>query len=177
MSADQYDYIVVGSGSAGGAVAGRLSENGKYTVLCLEAGEKGAHYIWTRPPAGSANLVDNPAANWRYESEPHEGHGGRRIYVPRGRILGGSSAINGVIYNRGQRLDYDTWAQMGCRGWSFDDVLPFLKGIESTSLGDDEYRGRSGPIRVNEASKISPFYDLFIESAKAAGIQIGRAHV
>jgi len=165
-----YDYIVVGSGSGGGTVAGRLSENGKYKVLCLEAGKKGANYIWTRPPAGAAFLVDNPAANWRYQSELHEGHGNRQIYVPRGKILGGSSAINGVIYNRGQRIDYDTWAQMGCRGWSYDDVLPFLKQIESTDIGDDQYRGRSGPIRVNEASKISPFYDLFIESAKAAGV-------
>ena len=165
-----YDYIVVGSGSGGGAVAGRLSENGKYRVLCLEAGEKGARYIWTRPPAGTALLIDNPAANWRYQSEPHEGHGNRQIYVPRGKILGGSSAINGMIYNRGQRIDYDTWAQMGCRGWSYDDVLPFLKQIERTDIGDDRYRGRSGPILVNEASKISPFYDLFIEAAKTAGI-------
>jgi choline dehydrogenase len=168
--AETYDYIVVGSGSGGGAVAGRLSENGRYTVLCLEAGEKGAGYIWTRPPAGSAFLVDNPAANWRYQSEPHEGHGNRQIYVPRGKILGGSSAINGVIYNRGQRIDYDTWGQMGCRGWSYDDVLPFLKRIENTDIGDDEFRGRDGPIRVIEAAKISPFYDLFIESAKTVGI-------
>ncbi|MCB1742222.1 MAG: GMC family oxidoreductase N-terminal domain-containing protein [Gammaproteobacteria bacterium] len=164
------DYIVVGSGSAGGAVAGRLSEDGRHQVLCLEAGDKNERYIWTLPPAGSAFLVDHPVANWRYQSEPHEGHGNRQIYVPRGKLLGGSSAINGVIYNRGQQLDYDTWAQMGCRGWSFDDVLPFLKQLESTELGDDEYRGRSGPIRVNEASKISPFYDLFIESARSAGI-------
>ena len=165
-----YDYIVVGSGSGGGAAAGRLSESGKHTVLCLEAGTKGAKYIWTRPPAGAANLVDNPAANWRYQSEPHEGHGNRQIYIPRGKILGGSSAINGVIYNRGQRLDYDTWAQMGCRGWSYDDVLPILKKMESTDIGDDEFRGRCGPIPVNEASKISPFYDLFIGAANAVGI-------
>jgi len=170
MAESQFDFIVVGSGSAGGAVTARLSENGRYKVLCLEAGDKGANYLWTRPPAGAANLIDNPAANWRYESEPHAGHGGRKIYVPRGKILGGSSAINGTIYNRGQSADYDTWAQMGCRGWSYDDVLPFLKKIETTELGDDAYRGRSGPIRVTEAEKITPFYDLFIDAAKATGL-------
>ncbi len=170
MADNEFDYIVIGSGSAGGAVLGRLSENGRFKVLCLEAGTKGAKYIWTRPPAGAANLVDNPAANWRYQSESHEGHGNRQIYVPRGKILGGSSAINGTIYNRGQKADYDTWGQMGCRGWSFEDVLPFLKKIESTDIGDDAHRGRSGPIRVTEAAKLTPFYDLFIDAAKAQGL-------
>ena len=166
----QYDYIVVGSGSAGGIVAARLSENGKYRVLCLEAGEKGSEYIFTKPPAGAAYLIDNPKVNWRYYSEPDESHGGRQIYVPRGKMLGGSSAINGTIYNRGQKIDYDTWAQMGNRGWSYDDILPYLKKLESTDLGDDKYRGRNGPIRVTEAAKLSSFYDLFIESAKSVGI-------
>jgi choline dehydrogenase len=169
MDAMTYDFIVVGSGSAGGVVAARLSESGKHKVLLLEAGDKGPGYIWTRPPAGTVFLIDNPAVNWRYFSEPHESTGNRPIYVPRGKMLGGSSSINGTIYNRGQALDYDTWAQMGCRGWSFDDILPFLKKIERTEIGSDEFRGRSGPIRVTEAAKLSPFYDLFIESAKAAG--------
>ena len=167
---ESYDYIVVGSGSAGGVVAARLSENGKYRVLCLEAGEKGSEYVFTKPPAGAAYLIDNPKVNWRYFSEPDESIGGRQIYVPRGKMLGGSSAINGTIYNRGQRIDYDTWAQMGNRGWSYDDVLPYLKKLESTDLGDDRYRGRTGPIRVTEATKLSSFYDLFIESAKSLGI-------
>lgn len=170
MTAMTYDYIVIGSGSAGGVVAGRLSESGKHKVLCLEAGDKGPGYIWTRPPAGTVFLIDNPAVNWRYFSEPHESTGNRPIYVPRGKMIGGSSSINGTIYNRGQALDYDTWAQMGCRGWSYDDILPLLKKIERTDVGSDEYRGRSGPIRVTEAAKLSPFYDLFIESAKAVGI-------
>jgi choline dehydrogenase len=170
MDTNTYDYIVVGSGSAGGIVASRLSESGKYKVLAVEAGDKGENYIWSKPPAGTVFLIDNPAVNWRYHSEPHESTGGRPIYVPRGKMLGGTSSINGTIYNRGQRLDYDTWAQMGCRGWSYDDLLPFLIKLESTDIGLDAYRGRSGPIKVTEASKISPFYDLFIQSAKAVGI-------
>ena len=165
-----FDYIVVGSGSAGGVVAGRLSENGRYHVLCLEAGSAGGNYIWTRPPAGTVFLVDNPKVNWRFHSEPHASTGGRPIYVPRGKMLGGTSSINGTIYNRGQRLDYDTWAQMGNLGWSYEDVLPFLKKLENTDLGEDRYRGRSGPIRVTEAAKTSPFFDLFIQSANAVGI-------
>ncbi|WP_419906287.1 GMC family oxidoreductase [Hoeflea sp.] len=170
MAANAYDYIVVGSGSAGGAIVGRLSENGKYTVLCLEAGTEKSNYIFTKPPAANVFLINNPKVNWRYFSEPDESHGNREIFVPRGKILGGSSAINGTIYNRGQKLDYDTWAQMGCRGWGYDDVLPYMKKLESTNVGDDKYRGRSGPIHVNVASKISPFYDLFIQSANAIGI-------
>ena len=170
MDPAAYDYIVVGSGSAGGVVASRLSESGKHKVLCLEAGVRGARYLWSRPPAGVVFLINNPLVNWRYWSEPHESVGDRAIYVPRGKMLGGSSAINGTIYNRGQALDYDTWAQMGCRGWSYQDILPLLKRIERTEFGSDEYRGRSGPVRVTEAAKLSPFYDLFIEAAVAAGI-------
>lgn len=100
IRANTYDFIVVGSGSGGGVVASRLSENGKYKVLCLEAGEKGANYIWSRPPAGVVYMIDNPAVNWRYQSEPHESHGNRPIYVPRGKLLGGSSALNAIVYNR-----------------------------------------------------------------------------
>lgn len=170
MAADAYDYIVVGSGSAGGAIVGRLSENGKYNILCLEAGTKGSGYIFTKPPAANVFLVNNPKVDWRYRSEPDETHGHRELSVPRGKILGGSSAINGTIYNRGQKRDYDTWAQMGCRGWGYDDVLRYMKNLERTEVGDDRYRGRSGPIHVNIASKISPFYDLFIQSANAIGI-------
>lgn len=166
----QFDYIVIGSGSAGGIVAARLSEDGRHRVLCLEAGTRGPDYIFTKPPAGTVFLIDNPSVNWRYQSEPHESTGGRSIYVPRGKMLGGSSSINGTVYNRGQKQDYDTWAQMGNRGWSHDDVLPYLKKLESTTLGEDKYRGRSGPIRVTEATKTSPFYDLFIKAANAVGI-------
>ena len=115
-------------------------------------------------------MIGNPAVDWCYYSEPNETHGNRPIQVPRGKMLGGTSSINGMVYNRGQPIDYDTWAQMGCRGWSYDDVLPYLKKLESSPLGSDEYRGRNGPIKVTEAKKVVPFYDLFIKSAMAIGI-------
>jgi hypothetical protein len=108
MEIASYDFIVIGSGSAGGVVATRLSEGGKYKVLCLEAGTRGANYLWSRPPAGNIFMLDDPRVDWCYRSEPNETYGSRPIPVPRGKMLGGTSAINGTIYNRGQSLDYDT---------------------------------------------------------------------
>ena len=165
-----YDYIVIGSGSAGGVVASRLSEDGRYTVLCLEAGTKDERYIFTRPPLALQYLIDNPKVDWCYESEPDPSHGNRRIAAPRGKMLGGSSSINAIVYNRGQRIDYDTWSRLGCTGWSYREVLPYLKRLERTTIGSDEYRGRSGPTKVVESKKLCPFYDLFIASANAVGI-------
>ena len=128
-TADQFDYIVVGAGSAGSVVANRLSASGRHRVLLLEAGPPS--HFWSRIPIGYAKLIDNPAANWCYSSEPDEGTGNRRIPVPRGRLLGGSSSINGMVFVRGQAQDYDHWAQLGNRGWSYQDVLPFFKQMES----------------------------------------------
>lgn len=169
-SREIYDFIVVGSGSAGGVVASRLSESGKYTVLCVEAGTKDDRYIYTRPPLALQFLVDNPLVDWRYASEPHASHGNRSLVVPRGKMLGGSSSINAIVYNRGQAIDYDTWAEQGCKGWSYREVLPYLKKIESTRLGDNEYRGREGPVKVTQTRKLSSFYDLFIASCESTGI-------
>lgn len=170
MDSTTYDFIVVGSGSAGGVLASRLSESGKYRVLCLEAGVKTESYIWTRPPLALQFLVDNPKVDWRYESEPDPSYGDRRLAVPRGKMLGGSSSINAIVYNRGQKLDYDTWSDLGCKGWSYEEVLPYFKKIESTKIGAEEYRGRTGPVKVAQTRKLSPFYDLFIKSAVAVGI-------
>ena len=125
-----YDYIVVGAGSAGAVVASRLSESGSYRVLLLEAGTKGSSHFWARVPVGTSKMIDDPTVNWCYKSEPDEGSGGRRIDVPRGKMMGGSSSINGMVYMRGQAQDYDHWTQLGNRGWSYQDVLPIFQRME-----------------------------------------------
>ena len=153
---ESFDYIVVGAGSAGCALVNRLSSNPSIKVLLLEAGSNG-HFL-SRVPVSFAWLIDNPAANWCYRSEPEAGTNDREIPIPRGKLLGGSSAINGLVHVRGQQLDYDTWAQFGNCGWSFADVLPFFKKIESFEKGDSAYRGSSGPLRVSEVINHNPIY-------------------
>ncbi len=169
--AETYDFIVVGAGSAGSAVAHRLSADPKNRVLLLEAGP--ASNPWSRIPLGYAKLLNNPKANWRYQSEPMANANGRSLYVPRGRLLGGSSAINGNAFVRGQAQDFDTWAQMGNRGWSYKDVLPFFKGMESyeSEGGDDEFRGRGGPLRVTNPDATDPLLAAIIKAAGQVGIE------
>jgi choline dehydrogenase len=166
---DTYDYIVVGAGSAGAAVAYRLSESGRHSVLLLEAGR--AHHPWSRIPVGYARLLTNPAANWLYSSEPEAATNGRRIPVPRGKLLGGSSAINGLAFVRGQAQDFDTWAQMGNRGWSYQDVLPFFKRMESYPEGEDEYRGREGPLKLTSPKPTDTLFRTLIQAAAEVGIR------
>jgi choline dehydrogenase len=164
-----YDYIVVGAGSAGAVVANRLSAKPNNTVLLLEAGP--ASHPWTRIPIGFAKLINNPAANWLYSSEPEPNTNGRRLAVPRGKILGGSSAINGQAFVRGQAQDFDTWAQMGNPGWSYDDVLPFFKRMERYEAdGDDAFRGREGPLRVTNPEPREPIFAALIKAASEVGI-------
>src|SRR5437764_4440907 len=163
------DFIVVGAGSAGAAVASRLSENGRYQVLLLEAG--GETHPLSRVPISYVRFINRPGVNWLYASEPEPNTGGRNIPVPRGKMLGGSSAINGMVWVRGQRQDYDHWAQLGNRGWSYHDVLPIFKGIESYKGGADALRGRGGPLRVTDIDESGPFYDSLFEAAASVGIK------
>src|ERR1700723_569998 len=165
-----YDYIVVGAGSAGAAVANRLSTDLRNKVLLLEAGR--ASHPWSFIPIGMARLISNPAANWLYSSEPEASTNGRRLPVPRGKLLGGSSSINGMVFVRGQSQDFDTWAQMGNRGWSYAEVLPFFKRMESyAGAGDDALRGRDGPLRVTNPEPRDPLFATIIKAAAQVGIR------
>ena len=165
-----YDYIVVGAGSAGAVLAARLSENPRTQVLLVEAGR--ASHPYSRFPVSFGLLIDNAAANWRYESEPEPGTANRKIPVPRGKVLGGSSAINGLVWVRGQTLDYDTWAQMGARGWSWQDVAPLFTRIECYENGGANGRGTNGPLRVTEVPDQNPLYDALFKAAVAAGYKL-----
>lgn len=164
-----YDYIVVGAGSAGAVVANRLSADPRHKVLLLEAGP--ASHPWSRVPIGFAKLINNPAANWLYSAEPEAATNGRKLPVPRGKMLGGSSAINGLAFVRGQAQDFDTWAQMGNQGWSYEDVLPFFKRMENyQGGGDDAFRGRGGPLRVTNPEP-TPLCAALIRAAGEVGIR------
>ena len=169
MAANTYDYIIVGAGSAGCVLANRLTADGRHKVLLLEAGP-GGHPL-SRVPISYGQLIQDPAANWCYESEPEEGMANRRIPVPRGRLLGGSSAINGLVYVRGQPRDYDTWAQLGNRGWAWDDLFPIFRKIENYEGGGDDYRAEGGLLHVSECPDESPLYDALL----AAGGDLGLA--
>jgi choline dehydrogenase len=172
MSNDStFDYIVVGAGSAGAVVASRLSESGTSRVLLLEAGTEGSNFFWSRVPVGVAKMIDDPAVNWCYRSEPDEGSGGRQIEVPRGKMLGGSSSINGMVYIRGQAQDYDHWAQLGNRGWSYQDVLPIFKRMESFDGGSDRFRGRAGVLKVTHTPRHKvPLLEKMIAAAERIGL-------
>ncbi len=162
------DYVIIGAGSAGAALANRLSEDGRHQVLLLEAG--GETHPLSRVPISYVRFINRPGVNWLYSSEPEAATGGRNIPVPRGKMLGGSSAINGMVWVRGQRQDYDHWAQLGNRGWSWQDVLPVFKGIENYKGGADEVRGRGGPVRITDSDETGPLYDSLFAAAESIGI-------
>ena len=167
---DTYDYVIVGAGSAGSVLANRLSEDGTASVLVLEAGPSDWHpYI--HMPAGFIKTFHIPSVNWLYHMEPSQWTGGRRILAPRGKTLGGSSSINGHVYNRGQRMDFDTWAQLGNRGWGYADVLPYFRRMERRlGDGDPTFRGRDGSLTVSDLDWRHPLCEAFIEGAVSLGI-------
>ena len=142
-----YDYIIVGAGSAGCVLANRLSASGKHQVLLLEAGEDD-RWIWIRVPVGVAHILTGDRAIWRFKTEPDEKVGGRSIFWPRGRTLVGSSAVNGMIWVRGDPRELDHWASLGNAGWAYGDMLPLMKRMESFAQGDPAYRGREGPMHI-----------------------------
>ena len=167
---EQYDYIIVGAGSAGAVLAARLTEDPRTRVLLLEAGR--ASHIYSRLPVSFGLLIHHPGANWLYESDPEPGTANRAIPVPRGKLLGGSSAINGLVWVRGQPLDYDTWAQMGARGWSWQDVAPLFDRIEDFETRGAQGRGNGGPLHVSIVPDQNPLYDALFKAAVEAGYRI-----
>ncbi|HVV40063.1 MAG TPA: GMC family oxidoreductase N-terminal domain-containing protein [Nitrobacter sp.] len=167
---DTFDYVIVGAGSAGCVLANRLSEDPGTTVCVLEAGPRDWHpYIHL--PAGFIKTFHMRSINWAYQQEPGPWTGGRSIYAPRGKTLGGSSSINGHIYNRGQRQDFDTWAQLGNRNWGYADVLPYFKRMERrVGEGEDTYRGRDGSLTVTTMDWRDPLCEAFMAGAQSLGI-------
>jgi len=166
---DEYDYIIVGAGSAGCTLAGRLSEDPATRVLLLEAGPRDDS-IWIHLPIGYGKTMWSPRYNWRFETDPDPGMNGRRIYWPRGKTLGGSSSINGLIYIRGQREDYDHWAALGNAGWGYDDVLPYFRRSEGNRRGASAFHGGDGPLKVSDIGAKHELIEAFIAGAQQIGV-------
>lgn len=164
----QYDIVIVGSGSAGGVLASRLSEDCNANVLVLEAGGEDRS-IMIHMPAAFSYPLSNDRFNWAYETEPDPHMNNRRVYCPRGRVIGGSSSINGMVYIRGNAKDYDGWLRSGAKGWAYRNVLPYFKKAETRLLGGDDYRGDSGPLKVTTGACEIPLFNTFIEAGKQAG--------
>lgn len=162
---EEFDYIVVGGGSAGCVVASRLSEDSKVSVCLLEAGGAGNTWV-VKAPIGIAIQVPSKTNNWAFETVPQPGLNGRVGYQPRGKALGGSSAINAMVYIRGHRSDYDGWAALGGTGWAYDDVLPYFKKSENNESVHDAYHGAGGPLNVADLRTPNPFQDYFLEAGR-----------
>ncbi|MEM1088831.1 MAG: choline dehydrogenase [Pseudomonadota bacterium] len=168
MDVKEYDYIVVGAGSAGCVLANRLTEDPSISVLLLEAGGRDWH-PFIHMPAGLAKLVNIKWLNWGYETQPEPELESRRLYWPRGKVLGGSSSINAMCYARGHRADYDHWADLGNRGWSYADVLPFFVKAENQERGESDYHGSDGPLNVQDLLHHNPLSEVFLEAAQQCG--------
>ncbi|MDO9561217.1 MAG: choline dehydrogenase [Bradyrhizobium sp.] len=165
----EFDYVIVGAGSAGCVLANRLSADGRHSVLLLEAGPKDSN-LWIHVPLGYGKLFKEKKVNWMYQTEPEPGLNGRQVFQPRGKVLGGSSSINGLLYVRGQHEDYDRWRQHGNTGWGFDDVLPYFRKAEDQQRGADEYHGAGGPLPVSDMLHADPLSGAFIKAAIESGI-------
>jgi choline dehydrogenase len=165
----EFDYVIVGAGSAGCVLANRLTAEGKHSVLLLEAGPRDTN-IWIHVPLGYGKLFKEKSVNWMYQTEAEPGLGGRQVFQPRGKVLGGSSSINGLLYVRGQHEDYDRWRQRGNVGWGFDDVLPYFKKAENQTRGSDEYHGTGGPLSVSDWRHADPLSEAFVKAAVETGI-------
>jgi choline dehydrogenase len=165
---EEFDYIVVGAGSAGCVVAARLSEDPNTKVLLLEAGGDNRH-PYLKMPLGFLKAVMDPRFNWGFLTEPEPGLGGRQLPLPRGRVLGGSSSINGMFYMRGHPADYDQWRQMGANGWGFADVLPYFRKMERSWRGEGKYHGTTGPVEVNSISSPLLLHDPLMAAARNGG--------
>src|SRR6056297_2134620 len=169
MAQSEYDYIVIGAGSAGCAVAGRLGEAG-HSVLLLEAGGKDRN-PFIHIPLGYSMLYANRSVNWCYESAPEPHLNNRRLFQPRGKVLGGTGSINGMIYMRGQPQDFDGWEAAGCTGWGWDDVLPYFKSCEHQERGADAFHGTGGPVAVSDLRTEHRLGEMFHEASEALGVQ------
>lgn len=164
----QADYIVVGAGSSGCVIANRLSADPKVRVILVEAGGRDLN-PWIHIPVGYFKTMHDPKVDWCYKTEADPGLNGRRLDWPRGKVLGGSSSLNGLLYVRGQPQDYDRWQQMGNRGWGWDDVLPLFKRSEDQERGADEFHGTGGNLSVSNMRISRPICDAWVKAAQAAG--------
>ena len=166
---EEADYVVVGAGSAGCVLADRLSRSGRDQVVLLEAGGADSS-PWIHIPLGYGKLFNDARFNWLYESEPQAELDGRVVKQPRGKVLGGSSSINGLVYIRGQKEDFDGWRQLGCTGWAYEDVLPYFRRAEDQMRGADAYHGTGGPLAVSDRTEPHPLCDAFVAACEQAGL-------
>jgi choline dehydrogenase len=167
----EFDYVIVGAGSAGCVLANRLSADGKNSVLLLEAGPRDTN-LWIHVPLGYGRLFKEKTVNWMYQTEPEPGLDGRSVFQPRGKVLGGSSSINGLLYVRGQHEDYDRWRQHGNNGWGFDDVLPYFKKAENQQRGADDFHGSGGPLPVSDLGHPDSLSAAFVTAAAETGLPV-----
>jgi len=171
MSDEVFDYVVVGAGSSGAALAHRLAEQADTRVLLLEAGQPRQNDFWVKVPLGIGKILQNPDYVWQFQTEPQAQVKNQQVYWPRGKLPGGSSSVNGMIYVRGDPAEFDHWRALGCEGWGYQDLLPYFKKFEHAAWGDAAYRGGNGPIHVTELAKDpQPLADAFVQACLQAGI-------